>query len=255
MGNDFYVYVYFDQRIYGKWYYSGLTFNFQPFYVGKGRLNRDSSHLYPSILNQKSYKSSMIKSIFNDIGEYPLHYRIYSNLNEITAIKIEEDFIKYFGRKDNNTGILCNLTNGGVGLVNPSSKIRKMIGNKSKILYQYSIDGKFLKKWKSGSEFEKTTNNKASNICTAIKRNGTCYGYIWSYKFLGKKINTKKKYQMPIKFNKIKQICIKTNKIINIFESSLDAAMALNLSTSARNRILDCVNERSKTAYGFKWII
>jgi len=255
MENRFYVYLYLDQRKEGLWKFSGLTFTFQPFYVGKGTRNRDLSHLCTHMLIKKSLKSSTIKSIINETGEHPLHYRIFNNLNEKDAIRIEKKMIKFFGRRDNNTGILCNMTDGGDGLMNPSSEIISKMGNRRKKIYQYSLNGEFIRMWSGGVEFEMETNNRASNISTAIKRRGTCYGYIWSYEYFETYPITMIKYQMPIKFKNIKQISIQNGTIINVFEDALSAARSLNLSKAGRNRILDCVNGRMKTAYGFKWKI
>lgn len=111
---DYYVYVYLNQLIPGKWAYKDLVFEYQPFYVGKGRNRREIEHLCPYMLEKKSYKSSTIKSIKNKTGQPPIHYRIFEHLTNDEAIEIEIDFIKTFGRKDNKTGILTNCTDGGM---------------------------------------------------------------------------------------------------------------------------------------------
>ena len=205
------------------------------------------------MLKMKSVKNSTIKSIINENGEMPIHYRIYSGLTNTEAIKIEINFIKCFGRKDNGTGILSNSTDGGDGANNFSKETLKKVGGKKKKIYQYSLKGKFIKEWESlssvGIEFE-----NFQNISTAIKRNGSCFGYLWSYKKIDK-IEPKKKYQMPIKYMKIKQINKKTDKIIHIFEDALEIETDLKLRKGARNKIYECLNNKLKTAYGYKWEI
>lgn len=42
---DFYVYVYLDPRKSGEYIYDDLKFNYEPFYVGKGRGDRIISSL------------------------------------------------------------------------------------------------------------------------------------------------------------------------------------------------------------------
>ena len=163
--NRFYIYIYLDQRKPGKWYYGDVVFNFQPFYVGKGTGRRDTSHLWPFMLNQRNYKSSTIKSIMKETGELPLHRRIYENMSPKYATEIEIDFIKSFGRKDNGTGILCNHTDGGEGSHNLSLNSRYRISEShKKKVYQYSLSGTFIKKWKSLTDVEEEMMINVSNI-------------------------------------------------------------------------------------------
>lgn len=54
---------------------------------------------------------------------------LYDNLNEESSFKLEKYFISYYGRKDNGTGILRNLTDGGDG----ASGHIKSIETKAKI--------------------------------------------------------------------------------------------------------------------------
>jgi len=253
MKNDYYVYIYLNQLKEGVWVYHDHTFNYQPFYVGKGRNKREIIHLCPSMLNVKSIKNSTIKSIINENGEMPIHYRVYSGLTDVEAINIEIDMIKHFGRKDNDSGILANHTDGGDGANNFSDKILKKVGRGKRKVYQYSLSGEFIKEWKSVSSTE-IEFASFGNISTAIKRNGTYGGYIWYYDKYNN-VKPKIKYQMPIKFVNIKQINKKTNEIIYIFANGLEAETELKLRKGARNKIYECINNKIKTAYGYKWKI
>lgn len=249
---NYYIYVYLNQLINGKWSYKDINFEFQPFYVGKGRGKRDKVHLHKSMLKQNNFKNSLIKSILKKCGEQPIHYRIYENLTNEEAFEIEKDFIKYFGRRDNQTGILTNGTDGGIGNQNLSNEARKKVGGKPRIIYQYSLDGVFIKKWDSltsiGAIFKNT-----GNVCTAIKRNGTCQGYIWSYE-LKDSLTKKIRFQMPIKYNKINQFDI-NNSFIKTFSSILEIENELSLRKGSKTKIYECLNGTLKTAYGFKWKI
>lgn len=251
---DYYVYIYLNQSKFGFWVYNEHVFNYQPFYVGKGRNKRDIQHLCPCMLNKKTLKNSIIKSIISKTGEIPIHYRIYTGLTNQEAIDIEIDFIKHFGRMDIGTGILANGTDGGDGNNNLSEESKNRIGVlNSKKVYQYSLDGELIKVWDSVISTEIEFFN-SSNISTSIKRNGTCYGYIWSYTELPK-FKSRVKYQMPIKYTNIAQIDKRTNEILKVFDSALDIEKHLKLRSGARNKIYDCINNKLKTAYGYKWKI
>ena len=249
---DYYVYVYLDQTKIGEWSFKTLEFEYQPFYVGKGREKRDMMHLCPYSLKHHNFKNSIIKSIINKTGEQPIHYRIYENLTNLEAIELEIEIIKHFGRKDNKTGILANGTDGGDGANNFSYETLKKIGNPKKKVYQYDLNGVFIKEWKSLSSVNLTKH--IGNLSTAIKRNGTFMGFIWSYTFK-EKMKPTIKYQMPNKYIDIQQIDKRNDEVLKTFDNALQIETELNLISGSRNKIYDAINGKLKTAYGYKWKI
>ena len=78
---NFYIYIYLDQRKPGIWTFEDKIFDYQPFYIGKGTRNRLDIHLYKSMMNVKSIKNSIIKSIIEETGELPIHYKIYEKFS------------------------------------------------------------------------------------------------------------------------------------------------------------------------------
>lgn len=86
----------------------------QPFYVGKGKGDRASSHLRPSNLKENTLKVTKIKSLFSK-GLEPTILILAENLTELEAWNLEMTKISEYGRIDLGTGILCNHTDGGEG--------------------------------------------------------------------------------------------------------------------------------------------
>jgi hypothetical protein len=103
--NDYYVYCHLRLD------------NEQPFYIGKGRKGR---------CYEISRRSQFWKNIYNKYGRKVIF--INENLTNEEAIQFEKFYINKYGRIDNGTGILCNLTDGGDGT--PGCK-RDNDGNKN----------------------------------------------------------------------------------------------------------------------------
>lgn len=107
--NIYYVYVYLDTTKKGEYVYENYTFNYKPFYVGKGKNDRYLDHI--KRLNERTtinkHKNNTIKRIIDETGELPLIDITIDNLTEKEAFDTESRLISLIG--------LDNLTNYHIG--------------------------------------------------------------------------------------------------------------------------------------------
>lgn len=115
----YYVYCYLNQTKKGNFNYIDYNFEYEPFYVGKGKNNRDSVHL-KDCYNKNVFFKRKINKIIKDTGEIPIIVRVKENMTEEDAFKLEKHLIKSIGRRDLGLGTLVNMTDGGEGLINCS---------------------------------------------------------------------------------------------------------------------------------------
>ncbi len=107
----------------------------QPFYVGKGCNGRLGNHRAEafSLLHKsgrKKYKIAIIHSLWKQGLDFQEDIYL-NNLSEEDAFALEIAAIEQYGRKDNGTGILANLTDGGEGNTGwiPSEEFRQGVSD------------------------------------------------------------------------------------------------------------------------------
>jgi phage antirepressor YoqD-like protein len=113
-----YIYIYTDPETKGRFTYPdlGISFLYQPFYIGKGMYRRMFEHVAESRLRNRTNKHKKILSII-DSGFNPKDYiMVYrKNLSEVEAYQLELDLIQRVGRSLINKGPLLNIHPGGRG--------------------------------------------------------------------------------------------------------------------------------------------
>lgn len=111
-----------------------------------------------------------------------------------------------------------------------------ILPKKCKPVYQYSLDGQFIRTWTSTKKIG-ISQVSISNACNG--RSKTAGGFIWSYKL---------EYIEPIK-NKIVQLDM-NGSVIKEWRNALVASKELGLKQS---NLSNAINGKSKSCGGYKW--
>jgi hypothetical protein len=160
-------------------------------YVGKTikSLNyRLSDHIY-SPKRESNYRTNWITSLLKK-GKKPL-----IEIIEECKWKDSQELEMYWISQFKTWGFkLVNLTIGGEGnlgrTLSKETKLQISISNSKKV-YQYDLDGNFIKEWESCTIAGKYLKKNNSKICACARGDrNAAYGYMWTYK----KVNVLPKY-------------------------------------------------------------
>ena len=252
--------------------------NGMPFYVGKGKNNRMYEHEI-SVLNGKIPHNNKllfykIKKVL--VNSKNIQYtKIKENIDEKESFLLEIQEIKKYGRKNNKTGILCNLTDGGEGTSGHQhdKKTRQKMSNKSKEKYRINISKQNFKiacKKNQGKRKLKPHHQKIIQLYktmsikkvqkelnvdfTTLKKYLIEYGLYIKNKNrrdsdktkLKKSISNKGKRSRPVI-----QLDLDEN-IIKEWSCMSDACIHIN-KPNRQGDIQSCCNGKQHTAFGYKW--
>lgn len=152
----------------------------EPFYVGIGKSDRDYYRAYCNKRRNEVWKKITAKTDYHvDI--------VHDKITWEEACEIEKELIAKYGKK-NEGGILCNIANGGEGgnlgheVNKKHSETVKGHNNPSAYpVYQYTIDGEFIREWSHAKEAADFYNMNQCNISACISgRQKTSAGSKWS---------------------------------------------------------------------------
>lgn len=183
MKNVYYTYIYLDPRKPGNYKYDNLIFNYEPFYVGKGKNNRCYIGLKDNSKIKNTFKYNKINNIIKS-GYFPIIEKIFENISNIDACKYEIDIIKKIGKLTDKTGPLLNITNGGDGMLG-TKHTKEWIDLLSIPVIQYDLNMNFIKEYDSIKNAAIELNIEPiqiSKVCAEKKYYKTAKGFIWKYK-------------------------------------------------------------------------
>lgn len=138
---EYYVYVFLDPRKKGNFVYDNVSFEYEPFYVGKGKGDRIQNSLHD--VNNSKNKTQLIHEIISS-GLYPISLKLYNNVSNENAYKLERELIRKIGRLNENS-VLVNITKGSTSH-KKSTPINKKFNSKSggtNVFVNCSLDGKY----------------------------------------------------------------------------------------------------------------
>lgn len=194
-------------------------------YVGRTKQSlkqRLRGHIYESLKNCKEGRGNKRETWINKIVSLDLKPKIKEIYQEFCSIKeadkIEKRLIlEYFEKYED----LLNDDDHGIGLV--------FGNNRSKYVYQYSLDGTFMREWFNANTVCSELGYSDADIgrcCKLESEEGqlSAYGYYWSY-------NKYDKYPIKEKNKNYKKVyqfdCNKT--LVKIFNSAKEASKELNI--------------------------
>lgn len=270
--NDYYVYVFLDPRKPGEFKYGKYLFNYEPFYVGKGRGKRIKQHYNPGELSRNTLKNTKIKAIINS-NLKPIEIYLYENSTESESLEREIELINLIGRLDIKTGILTNMTTGGDGVSGyiatdelKSIRSKNGSGNKnhfygqkhkedtfkfiSRQVYQMDLNNNIISEFKSIADAARQTTSNDNHIRDCCKgHRKTHNGFKWKYVNDDNVITRNWKGGGGIS-KKVLQLDFDTEEIIREWDSITQASIELKLPRKGINRVL---NGTRKSTGGFKW--
>jgi group I intron endonuclease len=231
-------------------------------YIGSSINIKDRFSCHKSFLNKNKHHSIILQRAWKKYGPDNFYFETIEECLKENLIIREQYYLDQIKPKYNISpcarnclGIKHSLESnlkkslnhafrGKFGKDNPSSQL----------IYQYSLNGIFLKKWHGAHEIERELGFCNSNIYAAIKRNGTAYNYIWKSEFHGDKIKQKLARDKS-RSTQCKQIGMfdLNDCLLKVFFSQKEVSNYLNLN---RNGCLsNTLKSKKKLAYGYKWSI
>lgn len=215
----------------------------EPFYVGIGNYKDDICKKSKKYFRAYSRygRTKFWKDITNKT-DYKVQIILESSNYQFILDK-EKEFVEIYGRRNLNTGTLCNLRPGGEWC--PTGLSVK--GYNQKAILQYDLEGNFIKEWESGYKIEQELKIYSSYIKLVVKGKGShSHNYQWRYKTENYPLKIEK---VTIRKREVSQYNL-NGEFIKKYDTIKEAALNNNISTSD---IILCCQKQRGTAKNFQW--
>lgn len=237
--NNFYVYIFLRSDKPGFFDYGdGLSFDYEPFYIGKGINDRIKSSLKESANN--NIKRHIIDKIHQNNMQIK-SLKIKDNLSENDAFEYEKYAISKIGRIITGNGPLSNIVEGGQGYSDVP-------------VLQYRLDGVFLKEFSSiGEAVAQTGVTNVSPCCRGVRK--TAGKFIWRYK---KCDNYDKNISVDfidkmMHFGNYERGVIQMDLSENFIKEFKSVKEAAEFTKTHNSKIVQVCKGQRKSSNGFKW--
>lgn len=264
--------------------YVGSTFRKHIKDCKKGFYGRWIEHF--SKLNRNKHHSKYLQNVVNKYGIEGLRFEIIEICENINLIRQKElEYIDLFNAHKNGYNSSsktehCMLSTKNrkkfsirMRINNPMKQkdsINKMLQTKKNtyknIIYQYDLEGNFIKEWDTIQDAAITIKVHSTNIFRALsEETKKCKNYLWFYKdsFSEEKLQ-KKLNRLKIKVKRSKESTEKSvlkqnkkvccfdmsGKLLNIFPSIKEAGQFYNIYSG---NISKCLKKKQKTSGGLYW--
>ena len=164
------------------------------FYVGIGKVRTDILATTNKMKHYRAYSKQGRNPIWKNIvnkTSYTVEI-VRTNISKEEAISLEINLIEKYG-KIKDKGLLSNITDGGETVL---PELLTVLNDPkcSQKVYQYDLDGNFIKEWLSTNQIKRELGFDNSVLRKALtgktKSPNISYNYQWFLKYRGEKINT-----------------------------------------------------------------
>lgn len=142
---EYYVYVFLDTNKKGSYVYGDLEFDYEPFYIGKGKGIRYKQHFCPSVRKKTPFYDKLWLLMLSE--NKPISIIIEKNLDNDISYEKENEYIKKIGTKydENYIGPLMNMNLGGKGGLTPTKELRDFYSKMNTGRFTGKNNGNYLR--------------------------------------------------------------------------------------------------------------